>query len=168
MRAIDREVRCNLSVLLRVDAEFFHSREESRAVHSQARGSTIGSAHAPLACSKCPYDLIALLCFIFVSNATFVTSRICSFSSDLFNFMQVSMHECFRIRLSKLCERSLKRLASRQEHGSLNEILEFTNIAGPVPSISLANFWTKWLTSKGMSSLRSLRGGIRIGKTFKR
>jgi len=72
----DKEVRWNLSVLLRVDAEFFHSGEESRAVHSQARGSTIGTTHAPLACSKCPYDLIALLSFIFVSNATFVTSRI--------------------------------------------------------------------------------------------
>jgi len=48
--------------------------------------------------------------------------------------VQVSMHECFRIGLSEFCERSLKRLAPRQDHGSLNEILEFTNIAGPVPS----------------------------------
>ena len=55
---------CNLSILLRVDTEFFHSRKESRAVHSQARGSTVGAAHAPLARSQCPYDLIALLSFI--------------------------------------------------------------------------------------------------------
>src|SRR2546430_6459554 len=49
LRAADREVGCNLSILLRVDTEFFHSRKESRAVHSQARGSTVGAAHAPLA-----------------------------------------------------------------------------------------------------------------------
>ena len=88
---------CNLSILLRVDTEFFHSRKESRAVHSQARGSTVGAAHAPLARSQCPYDLIALPSFIFVSSATFVIWRICSFSSDWFNFVQVSTHECFRI-----------------------------------------------------------------------
>ncbi len=64
---------CNLSILLRVDTEFFHSRKKSRAVHSQARGSTVGAAHAPLARSQGPYDLIALLSFIFVSSATFET-----------------------------------------------------------------------------------------------
>src|SRR6267142_299499 len=96
LRAADREVGCNLSILLRVDTEFFHSRKESRAVHSQARGSTVGAAHAPLARSQGPYDLIALLSFIFVSSATFVIWRICSFSSDWFNFVQFSTHECFR------------------------------------------------------------------------
>ena len=80
-----------LSILLRVDAEFVHSGEESRAVHSQARSSTIGTTHAPLAHSKCPYDLIALLSFIFVSSTTFVIWRICSFSSGLFTFIQVGM-----------------------------------------------------------------------------
>ena len=34
---------------------------------------------------------------------------------------------------SEFRQGSLKRAASRQEHGSLDEILEFTNIAGPVP-----------------------------------
>jgi hypothetical protein len=37
------------SILLRIDAEFLHSRKESRAVHSQDGGSTIGTADAPLA-----------------------------------------------------------------------------------------------------------------------
>jgi hypothetical protein len=34
------EAGCRSSVLLRIDAEFYHSREESRAVHSQVRGNS--------------------------------------------------------------------------------------------------------------------------------
>src|SRR5262249_14372048 len=82
----------------------------------------------------CPYDLVALLSCIFVSKAAFVTSRICSFSSDLLMLMQVGMRGPFRTCLSEFCEWSLKRLAARQDHGSLHEILEFTDVAGPVPS----------------------------------
>src|SRR4029077_10323381 len=101
--------------------------------HSQARCSTIGTTHAPLARSKRPYDFIALLSCIFVSNAVFFTPRICSLSSDRFGFMQVSRRGLLYFRCSDFCERRLKRFARSQEHRSLNEILEFTNIAGPVP-----------------------------------
>jgi len=104
----EKEVLCRLGILFRVDSEFLHSREESGAVHSQTRGSTIGATDAPLAGTKCPYDLIALLSFIFVSDATFVISRICSFSRDLLNFMQVDIPRPFHICLSEFCERSLK------------------------------------------------------------
>src|SRR4029077_11744859 len=62
------------------------------------------------------------------------TSRICFFSSNLFNCVNVGMHELFRIDLSEFRERRLKRLAPRQDHSSLDEILEFTNIAWPIPS----------------------------------
>jgi len=98
-------VGCNLSILLRVDAEFFiRDRRVVRFVPRRC-GSTIGATHAPLRCSKCPYDLIALLSFIFVSNATFVTSRICSFSSDCLTSCRLGMHEPFRIGLSEFSER---------------------------------------------------------------
>ena len=69
-----------LSKLLCVDAEFFHSREESRAVHSQARGSTISTTHASLACGKRPYDLIALLSCDIPQQPVFVISPVGIFS----------------------------------------------------------------------------------------
>jgi hypothetical protein len=90
-----KEASCRLSLLLCINTEFLHSREQSRAVHSQARGSTVGTTYAPLACCKCPYDLIALLAFIFVRNAAFITPRIPSFSSDLLEFLQVSRRGLF-------------------------------------------------------------------------
>ena len=74
------------SILLRIDAEFLHSRKESGAVHSQTCGSTIGTADAPPACSECSYDLIALPSFILVSNAGLVPLRICSFFHDPLEF----------------------------------------------------------------------------------
>jgi hypothetical protein len=77
---------------------FFHSREESRAIHSQARDSTIGTAHASFACGKCPNDLIALLAFIFVNNSAFVGSRTCRFSNDLLDLMRVGVWGLFAIR----------------------------------------------------------------------
>src|SRR5882757_9527699 len=72
-----------LSILRRINAEFLHSRKESRPVHFQACGSAIGTADAPIASSQRPYDLITLPSFIFASNAGYVGLRICSFSSDL-------------------------------------------------------------------------------------
>ena len=65
---IDRDADCKLGVQLGVDTEFFHSREESSAVHSQPRGSTIGAPDTPFAFGKCPYDLVALLSCILISN----------------------------------------------------------------------------------------------------
>src|ERR1700751_2262710 len=84
------------SILLRMDAEFLHSRKESRAVHSQACGSTIGTADAPLTCGERPYDLITLPSFIFVSNAGYVGLQLCSFSSDLLDGMLLGMPERYR------------------------------------------------------------------------
>src|ERR1700741_1003478 len=70
----DKEAQDRLGVLLGVDAEFVHSSEERRSGNSQACGSTIATAHAPLARGKCPYDLVALFSFIFINNAASVTS----------------------------------------------------------------------------------------------
>ena len=69
-----KEAQDRLGILLGVDAEFVHSSEERRAGNSQACGSTIATAHAPLARGKCPYDLVALFSFIFINNAASVTS----------------------------------------------------------------------------------------------
>jgi hypothetical protein len=128
----DKQVGRRSRILLREYAELFHSREESCAVHSQARGSTIGATHATFACSECLYDLIALLSCMFVSNARFAASRVCSFFSGLLKFMQgiwgVFLTCCF----SEVRQWSLKRPALRQEHGSLNKILKLTNVAGPL------------------------------------
>ena len=93
-------------MLLRIDAEFIHSRKESRAIHSQACGSTIGTADAPLACGERPYDLFALFSFIFVgSNAGYVGLRICSFSSNLLDVMLLGMRERYGIRFPEFSER---------------------------------------------------------------
>jgi hypothetical protein len=72
--------------LLRIDPKFLHSCKQRRAVHSQASGSTIGTSDTPLACGERPYDLIALLSFIIVSNARFVVLQICSFSNEWLDF----------------------------------------------------------------------------------
>src|SRR6202167_1037045 len=73
-------------ILLREYAELFHSREESCAVHSQARGSAIGAAHATPGRSECLYNLITPLSCVFVSNAQFVASRVCSVVTHLLHF----------------------------------------------------------------------------------
>src|SRR5580693_3448031 len=101
------------SILFRIDAKFLHSRKEGRAIHSQACGSTIGTADAPLACSERPYNLIALPSFILVSNAGYVGLRICSFS-DVLDVMLLGMREGYRIRFSEFSERRVQRPAARQ------------------------------------------------------
>ena len=69
----DKQGERRSSVLLCKNAEFPHTREESGAVHSQACGSTIGTTHASFTCSQGAYDLVALLSFIFISDARFLT-----------------------------------------------------------------------------------------------
>src|SRR5882724_2587830 len=123
-----------LSILLRIYAEFLHSRKESRSVHSQACGSTIGTADAPIASSQRPYDLITLPSFILVSNAGLVALRICSFSSDLLDAILRGMRERDRICFTEFSNRRTKRFASRDDHRPLDEILQLANVAWPVPS----------------------------------
>jgi hypothetical protein len=77
---------CRSSILLRINPVFLHSRNERCTVHSKAGGGTIGATDPPLACSQRPYDLVALLYFVFVSNAGFVVFWIC-FVSALTRFM---------------------------------------------------------------------------------
>ena len=48
-RGYNKVVGSRLSMLLCVDGEFLHSREESRAIHSQLRRSSIGTIHATVA-----------------------------------------------------------------------------------------------------------------------
>ncbi len=76
------EEGCRSSILLRIDPKFLHAPQQSRAVHSQACDSTIGTTDVALACGERPYDLVPLVSLIFVSNARFVVLRICSFSND--------------------------------------------------------------------------------------
>ena len=126
------EEGCRSSILLRINSEFLHSRKQSRAVHSQARSSTIGTAGAPLACDECLFDLIALFSCIFVSNTGPVVLRIFfSFSTCL--ILRRSACGTLPYFFSDLCERGLQRLAARQDHGPLDEIFELTNVSGPVP-----------------------------------
>src|SRR5580704_9967080 len=117
-------------ILLREYAELFHSREESCAVHCQARGSTIGATHAPLACTERLYDLIALLSCVFVNNAGFIAWRVYSVFSDLLHLLQ-GIRRVFLTCFSKFRQGSVKRSAPRQEHGSLHKILKLANVAGP-------------------------------------
>jgi hypothetical protein len=119
----DKQAGCRLSILLRIDAKFLHSRKESRAVHSQACGSTIGTTDAPLTCGERSYDLIALPSFIFVSNAGLVALRICSFSSDLLDLMLLGMRERYRIRFPEFSERRVQRPAARHDHRPLDKVL---------------------------------------------
>jgi hypothetical protein len=90
-----------------VDAEFLHSRKESRAVHSQACGSTIGATHTPPACGESRYDLISLPSFIFVSNAGFVALRIRRLPSSLLNFTLIDMR-LYSVRFPEFSERRVK------------------------------------------------------------
>jgi hypothetical protein len=128
------ETGCRLSILLRIDAEFLHSRKESRPVHSQACGSTIRTTDAPLACGERPYDLITLPPFIFVSNAAVVALRVCCFSSDLLDVMLLGIRGRYRICFPEFSNRCLKRFAARDDHRPLDKILQLANVAWPVPS----------------------------------
>ena len=77
-------------------------------------------------------------------------------------------------------DRHIEGRAGREDHGALDQVLQFADIARPVVlvrarivsvgmvSISFfirrANCWAKWRTSIGMSSRRSRSGGTLIGK----
>ena len=108
---LEEETACRSSILLGIDGIFLDSREKSCTVYSQVCGSTIGTTHAPPACGERSYDLVALLSFIFVSNAGYVGLRICFFSNRLLHLMQVAMRRLLCTRFSEFCERSIKRLA---------------------------------------------------------
>ena len=64
------EEGCRSGILLRVNAEFLHAREESRALRSQPRGGAVGATYASFARGKCPYDFIELLSCICSVPAT--------------------------------------------------------------------------------------------------
>ena len=71
---------------------------------------------------------------ISVSSAGLITLRTCNLNGGPLDVMLLDMLKCYRICLSKFFERSLQRPAARHDHRPLNEILEFTNIARPLPS----------------------------------
>jgi|SRR5882762_4110371 len=112
----------------------FFIRERKGPVHSQACGSTIGTADAPIACSERSYDLIALPFFHIRQHAGLVALRICSFSSDLLDAILHGMREGYRICFTEFSNRCLKRFAARDDHRPLDEILQLANVAWPVPS----------------------------------
>jgi hypothetical protein len=78
-------------------------------------------------------NLIVLLCFVFINNTDFVASRNCWVSSGLTDFLLIATRELYRVRFTEFSERCIERFAARQDHCPLNEILQLTNIAGPVP-----------------------------------
>jgi hypothetical protein len=47
-------------VVARIDAQLFHSRQESGAIHSHPRGSPLGAAHSPLGFGESAHDRIPL------------------------------------------------------------------------------------------------------------
>src|SRR5580658_3325702 len=102
-------------------------------MHPQAYGSTIGTTDAPLAGSERLYDLIVLLPFVFINNTDFVASRSCWVSSGLTDFLLGGTRELCRVRSTEFSERRIKRIAARQDHCPLDEILQLTNIARPFP-----------------------------------
>jgi hypothetical protein len=122
-----------LSILLWVDPKFLHSRKERCAINANPRGSSISTSDAPRALGKCAYNLVALLPCVFLNNSVFVISPIYAFSSKVLVFREASVWRLVRVCLSEFSEWSLKRAASRQDHGTLNEILQFTNVARPFP-----------------------------------
>jgi len=81
-------------------------------------------------------------------------------------------------------KRSVQHSAIREDHGPFHKVLEFAYIPGNSQftsalivalgmisiclSIRRANFWTKWRTRAGISVLRSLSAGIRMGNTLSR
>src|SRR5207244_12938890 len=123
-----KEGECRSSILLGIEAELFHARKESRAVHSQACGSTVGTTHTSLTCSQRSNDLIALLSLVFVSDAGFVVWRICSFSGDLINFMLIGVRELDSIGAFQFSERRLKRFAAIDYHSPLTKVFLPTSI----------------------------------------
>jgi len=131
--AQDNEVICRLNVLLGVDTKFLHSRKERCAINAKPRGSSISTTDATPALGKCAYNPVALLPCVFLSNTVFVLSPICAFSGDVLVFQEDSVCGFVRVCLSELSEWNLKGAASRQDHGTLNEILKFTNVPRPFP-----------------------------------
>src|SRR5258708_3848451 len=120
-------------VLPTVDAKLFHPGQQSRAILAQASGGSVRAAHAALRFGECAHYRVALISRIFLSNAGFITRRICPFPSDLPGFTQVSRRGRFCLRFLEFCEWSLKRPTPCENHRTLNEILQFTNVPGPVP-----------------------------------
>src|SRR5580698_1059775 len=55
-----------------INAELFHSSEESSAVNAHARGSSIGAAHAPLRYSERAYDRVPLLLRIPICHSSVI------------------------------------------------------------------------------------------------
>jgi len=129
----NKEAVSRLSVLLWVDTEFLHSRKERCAINAKPRGSSISTADATPALGKCAYNLVALLPCVFLNNSVFVLSPVCAFSSDVLVFLENSVCGLVRVCLSEFSEWSLKGAATAQDHGTLNEILQFTNVPRPVP-----------------------------------
>src|SRR5271167_38397 len=107
-------------VLPTVDAKLFHPGQQSRAIRAQASGGSVRAAHAPLRFGECVHYRVALLSRISVSNAGFITPRICLFSSDLPGFMQVSRRGRVCLRFLEFCEWSLKRPTPCENHRAFN------------------------------------------------
>jgi hypothetical protein len=128
----NKETGSRLSKPLCVDAEFFHSREESCAVHSKARRSSISTANAAFARGEHAYDFVALPFCEFLNNLVFVIPPVGTFSKHVLVLLDDSVRGFLRA-LSQFSEGRLERVAARQDHGTLNEILQFTNIPRPVP-----------------------------------
>jgi len=107
VRAIGKEEDRRLRVLLHVDVECFHSRDESRTVRSQRRGRTVGTTYAPLACGKHAYDLVVLPPGIFLRNPVFVISPVGVVSNDVLVLLKDSVHGFVRVRLPQFSEGSI-------------------------------------------------------------
>src|SRR5258708_7429626 len=87
---------------------------------------------------------------------------------DLRNSVIGTSSDLPRVRITA---RSTKFSSSRMFPGHSQFVRVFIADAGIVSMcfcIRLANFWTKKRTSKGISSLRSRNGGMRMGNTFRR
>src|SRR5690349_14689972 len=63
-------------VLLGIDAEFSHPREERGAIQAHAGGSAVGSPNASVAFSERAHNLVTLFLVARVSNAICATERL--------------------------------------------------------------------------------------------
>src|SRR5690348_3641999 len=122
-------------VIAGIDSKLLHPGEESGPIRMQARRSSVRSPHPSLRLSECAHDLIALPFRTIIRRAAPSMEGANRFLHDTSNVVWIcpGTRGFIATYLPKFRERCRQRPAAREDHGALDEILEFANIARPFP-----------------------------------